>query len=88
MSPSIQRLHQLPYFEDSSALFETIVHRPWSVFLDSGHPGSQQGRYAILASDPIVTLVTQLGETTITRAGIEEVSTQDPFVDQHHAFTI
>ncbi len=84
MSPSIQRLHQLPYFEDSSALFESIVHRPWSVFLDSGHPGSQQGRYAILASDPIVTLVTQLGETTITRAGIEEVSTQDPFVLLKH----
>lgn len=80
MSPPIQRLHQLPYFEDSSVLFESIVHRPWSVFLDSGYPGSQQGRFAILACDPIVTLVTQFGETTITRAGIEEVSTADPFV--------
>ena len=69
----------LPYFADSSALFSLIADQPWSVFLDSGFPHSNQGRYDILATDPVCTLVTQ-GETTrITRNHVTISSTADPF---------
>ena len=46
-------IQELPYFEDSAALFIPFADRPWSVFLDSGFPHSRQGRYDIIAADPI-----------------------------------
>ena len=67
MSSSKQRIASLPYFPDSSLLFSAIALRPWSVFLDSGYPYSTQGRYDIIAADPICTLVTHGVKTTITR---------------------
>ncbi|MFI3190733.1 hypothetical protein BCS42_04060 [Crenothrix sp. D3] len=48
----------LPYFADSASLFSHIADKPWAVFLDSGYPHSQQGRYDILAANPVCTLVT------------------------------
>ena len=54
----------LPYFSDSAALFAKMANQPWAIFLDSGFPNSQQGRYDILSCCPRTTLVTQ-GETTI-----------------------
>jgi para-aminobenzoate synthetase component 1 len=69
----------LPYFADSAALFSVYADTPWAVFLDSGYPYSQQGRYDIIAADPICTLVTR-GETTeITRDNIALTSTANPF---------
>lgn len=79
MSSSTQQVHSLPYFADSSALFARIAHRPWSVFLDSGYPMQRQGRYDILASDPVTTLVTNGNSTTISQNGINETSSDDPF---------
>ena len=49
---------QLSYHPDSAQLFATIRKMPWAVFLDSGRPQINQGRYDILAADPIATLVT------------------------------
>ena len=69
----------LPYFTNSSALFSAIAEQPWSVFLDSGFPNSQQGRYDIISANPICTLVTQGDITTITRKNITTESTLDPF---------
>ena len=69
----------LPYFADSSALFSSIADQPWSVFLDSSFPHSNQGRYDILASDPVCTLVTQGDTTQITRNNVTISSTSDPF---------
>lgn len=79
------RFEELPYFEDSSALFHPWADRPWAVFLDSGFPHSRQGRYDILAADPLVTLVT-LGEVTEIQRGEEkETSREDPFalIEKH-----
>lgn len=79
MPPPKQKLVSLPYYADSAALFATLADRPWAVFLDSGYPYSNQGRYDIIAADPICTLVTQ-GETTeITRDGKTVKSGADPF---------
>jgi para-aminobenzoate synthetase component 1 len=69
----------LPYFSDSAALFSHIAHQPWAVFLDSGYPHSQQGRYDIIAAEPVCTLVTQGDNTEISQQGNITHSTDDPF---------
>ncbi len=76
MSPRLQRL---PYHADSADRFEAIRHESWPVFLDSGRPMVEQGRYDILSSDPYLTLVTRGEETRITHAdGSSRISSEDP----------
>ena len=72
--------HPLSYFEDSSQLFAPIANKPWSVFLDSGFPYSEQGRYDIISTDPITTIVTTGQKTKITNQGEVTYSDKDPFV--------
>ncbi len=79
MSPQKQLTVVLPYFVDSAALFSSIAGQPWSVFLDSGYPYSNQGRYDIIAADPLCTLVTHGDITEITRNGSTMKSSADPF---------
>ncbi|MGZ8137519.1 MAG: aminodeoxychorismate synthase component I [Methylococcaceae bacterium] len=80
-----QFISPLPYFADSAALFSPIADNPWAVFLDSGYPHCNQGRYDIIAAEPICTLVTHGEITEITRNGATIKSTADPFdlVKQH-----
>ena len=79
MPPQKQLIFLLPYLADSSALFSLIAGQPWSVFLDSGYPYSNQGRYDIIAADPVCTLVTQGDITEITRNNLTIKSSEDPF---------
>jgi para-aminobenzoate synthetase component 1 len=72
-------LTEIPYHADSAALFEAIADNPWAVFLDSGRPYSEQGRYDIISADPVQTLLTRGTATEIRRGGTSEVSTADPF---------
>ncbi len=72
-------LHSLPYFSDSAALFAPFSAQSWAVFLDSGHPRSTQGRYDIIAANPVCTLVTHGDHTTITCANEVIVSNENPF---------
>ena len=69
----------IPYFEDSAVLFTTCADKPWAVFLDSAFPVSQQGRFDIMAYDPICTIETRGVRTIITRDGNQVVSEADPF---------
>ncbi len=69
----------LPYHPNSSALFQRLRKLPWPVFLDSGKPASEQGRYDILAADPFITLTTIGGLTQIKLAGEQHESREDPF---------
>jgi para-aminobenzoate synthetase component 1 len=73
------RIEELPYFEDSAALFLPWAERRWAVFLDSGFPHSRQGRYDIIAADPIATLVTRGPLTEIRSNGAIALSPEDPF---------
>ena len=73
------RITELPYIADSSELFTGLSKRTWCVFLDSGHPATQYGRYDILAADPYLTLTTRGGTTTISSRDGEECSSRDPF---------
>jgi para-aminobenzoate synthetase component 1 len=79
MSPPKQLTILLPYFSDSSVLFSSIAGQPWSVFLDSGYPYSNQGRYDIIAADPVCTLVTHGDITEITRNKLTIKSNENPF---------
>lgn len=80
MSSSKQFNSPLPYFKNSAELFAPIAGRPWSIFLDSGYPYSHQGRYDIIAADPVCTLVTHGDTTEITHNGVSVQSSEDPFV--------
>ncbi|MCG8324975.1 MAG: aminodeoxychorismate synthase component I [Thiotrichales bacterium] len=74
-----QKLTELPYFRDSAGLFSVIAAEPWSIFLDSGFPYQDLGRYDIIAARPWVTLVTRGQETRVTERNAEYASTDDPF---------
>ncbi|MFW5444483.1 MAG: aminodeoxychorismate synthase component I [Methylococcaceae bacterium] len=74
-----QQKHSLPYFEDSSLLFAPIADKSWSIFLDSGFPHSEQGRYDIISTDPDITLVTKGNTTEISNQGEISYSTEDSF---------
>lgn len=71
--------HEIPYQSDSSKLFACIADWPWAVFLDSGQPQSQFGRYDIMAAKPFVRLVTNDVQTVIFDADGERISLADPF---------
>lgn len=79
MTLAKQKKHPLPYFENSQLLFSPIANKKWSVFLDSGFPFSDQGRYDIFSTDPIVTLVTTGKTTKITQQNKTSFSDEDPF---------
>jgi len=74
-----QLIAPLPYFSDSAELFSACVDKAWAVFLDSGFPHSNQGRYDIIAAEPVCTLVTHGEITEITRNGTTLKSTENPF---------
>jgi para-aminobenzoate synthetase component 1 len=80
MTTAIQQKTSLPYFEDSSCLFAPIADKPWAVFLDSGYPYSDQGRYDIISYNPDVTLLTKGDTTEISEQGNISYSHEDPFL--------
>jgi para-aminobenzoate synthetase component 1 len=69
----------LPYFEDSSLLFAACADKPWAIFLDSAFPGSQRGRFDIMAYAPVCTLETRGPETIVTDETGQTISQADPF---------
>ena len=71
--------HPLPYVADSAVVFSIIADQPWAVFLDSGFPHAQQGRYDILACKPCCTLLTYGDSTQIHSDAGSIDSTDDPF---------
>ena len=74
-----QLIAPLPYFADSAELFSVCADQTWAVFLDSGFPHSHQGRYDIIAAEPLCTLVTHGDITEITCNGATIKSTENPF---------
>ena len=70
---------ELDYTRESVALFSHIAHEPWSIFLDSGYPLIDSGRYDIMTARPYRTLLTRTGETCIDSGGVVQRSQADPF---------
>ena len=79
MSVAKQHIIHLPYFADSATLFSQIADQPWAIFLDSGYPLSQQGRFDIIVVDPVCTLVTHGEITKINCRGVITESAENPF---------
>ncbi len=74
------RLTELPYCRDSAQMFSHLADKDWSIFLDSGYPYIDLGRYDIIAAHPYITLKTFSDETDIVYAnGKHEHSSDDPF---------
>ncbi|MDO8846326.1 MAG: aminodeoxychorismate synthase component I [Methylicorpusculum sp.] len=88
MSSPIKTVQPLPYFEDSAQLFEPLSGQPWAVFLDSGFPSVQQGRFDIIAAEPVCTLMTHGLITAIERDGETVFSDEDPFELVKQALTL
>jgi len=81
MSSFISQLYSLPYLVDSARLFSRIARQEWSMFLDSGLPENRQGRFDILATQPICTLITQGKITTVQQKGAAAFDSEvDPFM--------
>lgn len=72
-------IREIPYHEDSTVLYQILMDQPWAMFLDSGYPRSQQGRYDILTAKPYRTLVTRSGLTEISDQAGTRLSQGDPF---------
>src|SRR5690606_1372346 len=78
LEAALSRITEIEYHEDSSRRFAALHGSPWHVFLDSGFPGSDAGRFGILAAEPYATLTTHGAESEIrTRGGVER-SSEDP----------
>ncbi len=79
--------HAIPYCVDSSRLFERIAHLPWPMFLDSGQPKSEYGRFDILVAQPFLTVTSDevldsgraVIKTEINQQGEVTVSEEDGF---------
>lgn len=71
--------HQVPYFDNVAEIFSQFAPLEWSIFLDSGRPYCEQGRYDIFSAYPKKTFTTQGKFTTINSGGNIQVVPDDPF---------
>ncbi len=78
-SPQFPKIVELPYLQDSARLFSPWADEPWAVFLDSGFPEAEQGRYDVLTARPFCTLVTCGEQTEIQSVSGSRSSPEDPF---------
>ncbi len=72
-------IEEWSYSADSVAVFNHLAQQQWSIFLDSGFPESQQGRFDIFAADPFLRLITKGNQTRIETRSDIDISNDDPF---------
>ncbi len=84
---AIPRQISLPYAPDITARASRIVDRPWFMLLDSCVNRGSAGRYDVLVSDPIATLITIDDITEIRRGNDVTRSRADPFAIVAEAVT-
>lgn len=75
------KVSELPYHRNAAELFALIADEPWSMFLDSGYPRIDMGRYDIIVSRPAITLETY-GDVTYIKDDADNniTSTEDPLL--------
>lgn len=71
---------RLPYYSDSSKIYAKLRHLPWSIYLDSCHPNSKQGRYDIISAQPFIRITTQDNSTIIHTEDKEIHSKKNPLI--------
>ncbi|ADV33833.1 para-aminobenzoate synthase component 1 [Candidatus Blochmanniella vafra str. BVAF] len=75
-------LIELPYHPNATLnLFESLSNTPWSMLLYSGYENKHsEGRYDILVTNPVLTLLTYNDITTISSKKFHKISKEDPFL--------
>jgi len=73
------KLAELPYYRNSANLFGLIASEPWSIFLDSGFPYIDSGRYDIISARPYKTITTYADKTYIDDGDRTICTKEDPF---------
>lgn len=75
------KVSELPYHRNAAELFALVADEPWSMFLDSGYPRIDMGRYDIIVSRPAITLETYGDVTHIKDDNDNKMtSTEDPLL--------
>lgn len=72
-------LQDIHYRPDSAAYYQAIRDLPQAIWLDSGRPHAQFGRYDIIAAGPRTSLRTRDTQTVIEQAGKQSLSGANPF---------
>ena len=74
------RVQAIDYQPDSAVYFRAVAQLPHPIWLDSGAPASQYGRYDIISAAPDKRLITRGLETRIEDShGHVEISPDNPF---------
>jgi para-aminobenzoate synthetase component I len=74
------QLTAIPYYPHSATWFITLRHLPQAIWLDSGRPQSDYGRFDILSAAPAISFETHGDITFITHAnGVKTMSHSNPF---------
>lgn len=80
LTTEVPRIVPVVYQPDSAHWFAAVRHLPHAIWLDSGHPGSNYGRFDIISAAPQCLLETRGANTSIRYCdGRTEESAQDPF---------
>lgn len=66
-------IHPIPYLANSECYYSAIRHLANPVWLDSGRPHAEFGRYDILSAAPTTLLSTKNGSTSISENPIENL---------------
>lgn len=72
-------VNDIPYLPDSCAYFDAVRDLPFPMWLDSGRPKSQFGRYDIISAQPSCRLETLGAITSITEQGETREYAENPF---------
>ncbi|GGY70837.1 aminodeoxychorismate synthase component I [Cellvibrio zantedeschiae] len=73
------RLISVPYYPSSADWFVQVRQLAMPIWLDSGRPHSNYGRFDIISADPAITLKTVGQLTHVEADGICKSSTENPF---------
>lgn len=76
--PSIHTV-ELDYIQQTQRYFEAIRDMDWPIWLDSGKPKQDRGRFDILSASPMIKLVGSGNDFTITR-NKEQQFIEDPWL--------
>ncbi|MFC1916038.1 aminodeoxychorismate synthase component I [Chloroflexota bacterium] len=70
---------EIPVPFSASQFFETLSHRPFSFFLDSGMDPAKLGRYSFMGSDPFLVMRSQGKDISLTAGERKESRQGNPF---------
>ncbi len=72
-------IQEIPFQSNSDLLFQAVRDLPDAIWLDSGKPGSTQGRFDIISACPDALIETCGVQSTITDNSGKTTSDKDPF---------